>query len=316
MIHRRHLLGRLLGTLALGLGALLLPGCDKPSAGQPNARKLVIVCTTSIVGDTVWRVAGDRADVTSLMGEGVDPHLYKASTGDVRALSEADVIFYSGIHLEGKLGEVLEKLATSRPVVALADAVPQAQLRAFGPNAHDPHLWFDVSLWKLGAARVADTLAKADPANASLYAANAKALEAQFGELDTQIRAILDVVPQERRVLVTAHDAFGYFARAYGFEVHGIQGVSTESEASLKDVNALVDLLVSRKIPAVFVESSIPRKTIDALIEGCQSRGHAVSIGGQLFSDAMGRPGTPEGTYPGMVLHNARVIADALKELK
>jgi manganese/zinc/iron transport system substrate-binding protein len=249
------------------------------------------------------------------MGAGVDPHLYKASPGDIRTLTGADLVLYNGLLLEGKLTDVLVKLAASKPVVAVSERVPEDRLmHPDGTEGHaDPHIWFDVALWMVATERIRDALSAMDPAGKDAFEANAAAYLTELKALDEEVRAKAQAIPAERRLLVTAHDAFGYFGRTYGVEVRGIQGISTEAEASLKDINTLVDDLVARKVPAVFVESSVPRKTVEALVEGAASRGHTLAIGGELFSDAMGQPGTPEGTYIGMVRHNIDVIAKALR---
>lgn len=310
-------------ALFLALAAILVGACDRAEPDGAAARgsparsgsgAVRVVATTGMVADLASHVGGTHAQVTALMGEGVDPHLYKPSPGDLRLLQGADLVLYSGLHLEGKMVEVFEQLAKKKPVVAVADIIPAEQLRQPPEfKGHpDPHVWFDVALWMKASEAARDALVRVDPTNAREYEANAEAYLKQLGELDRECRERIATIPADRRVLVTAHDAFGYFGRAYGLEVHGIQGISTDSEASLRDMNALVDLLVQRAVPAVFVESSVPRKTIDALVEGCRARGHEVRIGGQLFSDAMGAPGTPEGTYPGMVRHNVRVIVEAL----
>jgi manganese/zinc/iron transport system substrate-binding protein len=273
-----------------------------------------VVATTGMIADLARRIGGDRAEVTALMGEGVDPHLYKPSPGDIRKLTAADCVLYNGLHLEGRMGEVLEKLAKKKVVVAVAERIDAARLLAPPefPDQKDPHVWFDVTLWSEAAVAVRDALIQADPKGESAYRAAAERLAAELAALHEEVKTALAAVPADRRVLVTAHDAFHYFGRAYGFEVLAIQGISTDSEAGLKDINHIVDVLVQRRIPAVFFESSVPRKAIDALIEGASSRGHPVKLGGELFSDAMGASGTPEGTYAGMIRHNVKVIVEGL----
>jgi manganese/zinc/iron transport system substrate-binding protein len=288
---------------------------EEPRAAYSKENPANVVATIGMIGDVAARIGGERVRVTTLMGAGVDPHLYKASPGDIRMLTGADLILYNGLLLEGKMTDVLVKLAASKPVVAVSERIPEDRLmHPDGSEGHaDPHVWFDVALWMIAAERVRDALMELDPAGKDVYTSNASAYLEEMRALDGEVRAKIAAIPEGKRLLVTAHDAFGYFGRAYGIEVRGIQGISTESEASLKDINTLVDDLVARKVPAVFVESSVPRKTIEALIEGAASRGHALVIGGELFSDAMGAPGTPEGTYLGMVRHNVEAIAGALK---
>ncbi|RUL81753.1 metal ABC transporter solute-binding protein, Zn/Mn family [Tautonia sociabilis] len=272
-----------------------------------------VVCTTGMVGEVVARVGGDRVRVSTLMGAGVDPHLYKPSPGDISTLSRADAVFSSGLHLEGKMGEVLERMGRSKPSVAVAEAIEPTRLIDTSGGQVDPHVWFDVALWAEVVAAAREALSIFDPGHADAYMENADRYRAELLALDAEVRERIAEIPEDRRVLVTAHDAFGYFGRAYGIEVRGIQGISTESEAGVREVNELVDLLVDRRIPAVFVESSVSDRNVRALVEGCAARGHAIRIGGQLYSDAMGDPGTPEGTYPGMVRHNVATIVEALK---
>lgn len=280
----------------------------------PQGEKVKAVATIGMISDVVREVGRDRVEVTGLMGEGVDPHLYKASPGDVRAMSNADIIFFNGLHLEGRMADLIVRMASRTKVVQATETIDESRLREPPEfeGHYDPHVWLDVSLWQSVATRVRDALIEKDPAGKDAYTAAAGEYHALLGELHAYAASTLQTIPQSNRVLVTAHDAFGYFGRAYGLKVLAIQGISTDSEASLQDINALVDTLVSRKIPAVFIESSVPRKTIDALIEGCKGRGHTLTIGGELYSDALGKDGTLEGTYVGMVMHNVDAITKAL----
>lgn len=296
------------------IAAMLTASCAKEVHRTEDGGRLRVVCTTGMIADAAANVGGDRVAVTALMGEGVDPHLYKASTGDMQRLSTADLILYNGLHLEGRMADQFERLAKKRPTAAVTDTIDEERLRTLpGTDAHDPHVWFDVSLWMKAVERMRDALIQVDAAGKEAYTKNAAEYLARLDELHTETRERIAGIPRESRVLITAHDAFGYFGRAYDIEVMGLQGISTESEPSLKDVNVLVDRIVERKVKAVFVESSVAPKNIEALVEGCRARGHEVRIGGQLFSDAMGRAGTPEGTYIGMVRHNVRTIVEALK---
>lgn len=280
----------------------------------PPSRPLSVVATTGMIADVARQIGGSRAHVIALMGEGVDPHTYKATPGDVRQMSDADIIFYNGMHLEGRMADVMVKLAARRKIVQVTESIDESLLRE--PEEfqghYDPHVWFDVSLWKQVAKRITRAYVEQDPQRRDEYTRAGEAYSAVLDELDAYARSTLATIPASSRVMVTAHDAFGYFGRAYDLEVTAIQGISTDSEASLKDINALVDTLVSRKIPAVFIETSVPPKTIQALVEGARGRGHEVTIGGALFSDAMGKYGTPEGTYVGMILHNVDTITRAL----
>jgi manganese/zinc/iron transport system substrate-binding protein len=272
-----------------------------------------VVGTTGMVADLARNVGAERVKVTQIMGEGVDPHLYKASPGDVNQLNEADLIFYSGLHLEGKMADVFVRMARRKPTFAVTEYIPEGNVLDNREGAFDPHLWFDVSLWREAAGVVRDALKAFDPKHADEYQSRADKYQSELADLHQYTKTQLATIPKDRRVLVTAHDAFRYFGRAYEMEVKGIQGISTESEAGVKEVNALVDFLVSRQIKAVFVESSVSDKNVRALLEGCATRGHKVVIGGELFSDAMGKAGTPEGTYVGMVRHNVDTIVQALK---
>jgi manganese/zinc/iron transport system substrate-binding protein len=272
-----------------------------------------VVCTTGMVADLAKHVGGQHVAVRALMGEGVDPHLYKASPADVRELHRADIIFYSGLHLEGKLAELLERMSRRKPTVAVAERIAPEKLLVDEHGARDPHVWFDVSLWSEAASAVGEALAALDPPHAADYQAQQRAYQARLAALHEEVRQRLAQIPAERRVLVTAHDAFRYFGRAYEIEVRAIQGISTDSEASVRQVSELVDFLTRRRIKAVFVETSVSDQNIRALLEGCRARGHEVVIGGSLFSDAMGKEGTPEGTYEGMIRHNVETIVAALQ---
>jgi len=304
--------------LALLLGALATSCQKKPAgsagAGGSGAKQLDVVCTVGMITDVARIIGADRAQVFGLMGEGVDPHLYKASPGDIRRLTQANIVLYGGLHLEGRLGDVLAKLGDGKVVRAVSETIDPKLLRTPPEfeGQHDPHVWFDVSLWMKAVEAVRDAYIAADESGREGYESRAAAYLKELAELHTWCETEIARVPEKSRVLITAHDAFGYFGHAYGIEVRAIQGISTDSEAGVSGINNLVDLIVSREIPAVFVESSVPRKTIDALVEGCTARGHKVKVGGELFSDAMGKDGTAEGTYVGMVRHNVRTIVDAL----
>ncbi len=309
--------GLLLGALLAVAGGT---GCSpEASEGATNRRsgsaQIDVVCTTGMVADIARHVGGEQCKVTALMGEGVDPHLYKVSPRDVRLLDGADVILYNGLLLEGKMADLFGKLADKKPVHAVAAGLPHDDLREpEGSAGHpDPHVWFDVSLWMRCVEHVRDVFAEFDPDNAAEYGSNAKTYLAELAALHKFVTEQVATIPAQQRVLITAHDAFGYFGDAYDIEVRGIQGISTESEAGVSDINALIDYMVQRKIKAVFVESSVSEKNVKALLEGCQSRGHEVRIGGELFSDAMGADGTAAGTYTGMVRHNVGTIVGALK---
>ncbi len=290
-------------------------GCGNGAASADSADgTLKIVTTTSMITDITQQVAGEHATVTGLMGAGIDPHLYVASEGDVTSLQEAEIIFHNGLFLEAQMEDIFGQLAERKTVVAVAGTIDPSRLLPWANYAdeYDPHVWFDVSLWMQATETVRDTLMTVDAANAADYEANATAYLAELSELDAYVKDQANRVPAEQRILVTAHDAFHYFGRAYGFDVRGLQGISTASEAGTADVQALADFIVEKQLPAIFIESSVPVRTIEALQAAVRAKGAEVNIGGQLFSDAMGDPGTPEGSYIGMVRHNIDTIVGAL----
>ena len=294
---------------------LAAAACGGREPGPVHAGSLRLVATTSLVADLVRGIGGPHVEVVSLMGPGVDPHLYRAKAGDVDRLSRADIVFYSGLHLEAKLAEVLERRGERRPTVAITSGIDRARLLAppeFA-GAFDPHVWFDVALWAEALAPIRAALAAADPGNAAAFAANEQAYRSRLEALHEWVVRRAAEVPAPQRALVTAHDAFNYFGRAYGFEVRGLQGISTASEAGTADVQGLAAFVAERRIPALFVESSVPRRSLEAVQAAVRARGFSVAIGGQLYSDALGDPGTPAGTYEGMVRHNVDTIVEALK---
>jgi len=287
------------------------PGCYNTNSQSDSSFK--VVCTTGMVADLARNIGQDEIMVQQLMGAGVDPHLYTESLEDIGKLEGANLILYSGLHLEGQMGNTLERLAITRPTVEVTKDIDRKLLLKTGEGVYDPHVWFDVSLWSKAADAARDALVKADPKNAVKYNVRAEQYSEKLAALHAEVKAEIATIPKDQRVLVTAHDAFQYFGRAYDIEVKGIQGISTEAEASLKDIESLVQFITQRKVKAVFVESSVNKANVEALIAGCKAAGHEVKIGGELFSDAMGPAGTPEGTYIGMVRHNMRTIVDGLK---
>lgn len=278
--------------------------------------KLNIVTTTTLLTDLVTNIGGDEINVQGLMGSGVDPHLYKASAGDVTKLTNADLIFYGGLHLEGKLVEVFEKMESQNlKTVAVSDALDTKTLigsEYFASN-YDPHIWFDVNNWELITNFVVKTLSEVDPEQKEIYEENGTQYLEKLKVLNEEIKATISTLPQEKRVLVTAHDAFNYFGQAYGFEVVGLQGLSTATEAGVQDVQNLSNFIIENKVKAIFVESSVPKRTIEALQASVNSKNHHVEIGGTLYSDALGNAGTDEGTYIGMFKYNVNTIVNALK---
>lgn len=306
---------RVFRSLLIALFSILVLACSSGDSKSPNQEGLNIVATTGMIADMVSTVGGDQVTVKGLMGPGVDPHLYKASAGDVALLSKADAIFYNGLHLEGKMAEIFEQMnKRGITTIAVTDGVDRADLMAppeFQGN-YDPHIWFDVSLWMDTVGIVKDKLIEMDPQNSQQYEENANLYLKELSDLNLYVKERSDSLPKDKRVLITAHDAFNYFGRGYGFEVKGLQGISTESEAGTADVQGLATFIVERRIPAVFVESSVPPRYIEAVQAAVKSKGFNVVVGGELFSDAMGNPGTPEGNYIGMVHHNINTIVNAL----
>jgi len=268
-----------------------------------------------MIADPVRRIGGEHVDVFTLMGPGTDPHLYKAREKDIRLLAGADVIFYNGLHLEGKMGDVFKRLARKKRGVAVTECLDERQLRSPPEltGAYDPHVWFDVALWSLAVESIRDALIEIAPQHEADFRRRADELLREMADLDGWIKREIAAIPRPRRVLITAHDAFGYFGRAYDLEVRGLQGLSTEDEAGVKGINDLVTFIAERGIKAVFVESSVPRKNIEALIEGARVQGGDLRIGGELYSDTMGGAGTSAGTFTGMVRHNVETIVSALK---
>ncbi|MCX7551433.1 metal ABC transporter solute-binding protein, Zn/Mn family [Xanthomarina sp. F2636L] len=283
---------------------------------QESNGKLNIVTTTTMITDLVSNVGGDKINIQGLMGSGVDPHLYKASEGDVSKLANADIIFYGGLHLEGKLVEVFEKMGHQNiKTIAVSDALDESTLissESFAGN-YDPHIWFNIDYWIQITEYVARNLSKENPENKSFFQANSKTYIEKLQVLKEKLRATIETLPQDKRILVTAHDAFNYFGIAFDFEVVGLQGLSTATEAGVQDVQKLAAFIIDKQVKAIFVESSVPKRTIEALQAAVISKKHDVAIGGTLYSDALGNAGTLEGTYIGMFEYNVKTIVNALK---
>lgn len=304
---------RLLAVVAVAVLGL------SPAAGAPPATfrgqyPIKAIATVGMVGDIVRNVGGKPVEVQQMMGPGVDPHLYKATRDDVATILRGDIVFYSGLMLEGKMADMLIKVSRRKPVFAVTELIDEATLlepEDFRGH-YDPHVWMDVSAWSSCVDAVAKALGEFDPSHAKDYQANAENYRKKLAKLHEYGKKAIGSIPKESRVLITSHDAFNYFGRAYVLDVQGVQGISTESEAGLQRVNELVDMIVGKNVKAVFVESSVPRKNIDALVEGARAKGHRISVGGELFSDAMGKAGTYEGTYIGMLDHNITLAARAL----
>jgi manganese/zinc/iron transport system substrate-binding protein len=313
-VHLAKNLAIVVSLLCVGLVAGCSTDTDSSVAGLQGRYPIRAVATVGMVADIVRNVGGPHVEVTQIMGAGVDPHLYKATRDDVELIMSGDVVFYSGLMLEGKMIDTLVRISRSRPVYAVTEMIePEYLLEPADFAGHyDPHVWMDVSAWAKCAGAVARALSELDPPHAGAYRQNADRYRKELEALHEYGRGSIATIPKDQRVLITSHDAFNYFGRAYGLNVQGVQGISTESEAGLQRINELVDLLVDKKIKAVFVESSVPRKNVEAIAAGARARGHEVVIGGELFSDAMGEQGTYEGTYVGMLDHNITLATRAL----
>ena len=306
---------RILGIFLIIASTVFLPSCEQQDKTKKRGDgQLNIVATIGMIADITEIVGGDHVKLTGLMGPGIDPHLYKATAGDVSRLSSADIIFYNGLHLEAKMSEVLQQMSSQTRTVAVTDGIDRSMLLTplEFEGAYDPHVWFDVTLWKKAVEIVRDTLVEADTEHSESYQRNSRDYLAKLDELHEYVKTQAERVPENHRVLVTAHDAFNYFGRAYGFQVRGLQGISTATEAGTADIQELAKFIAQARIPAMFVETSVSSRNIEAVQAAVKSRGFDVEIGGQLFSDAMGDPGTPEGTYIGMVRHNIDTIVKSL----
>jgi len=303
------------GYIVSFLFFLLFSTSCQNTSNDLDKDKLTIVTTTGHIADMVKNIVGNKAEVTALMGPGVDPHLYKASLSDLKQLSNADIIFYSGLHLEGKMGEVFHKLSRTKNVVAVSDGIPKELLLLADSANHipDPHIWFDVILWRYCLQKTKDALIKNSPKDSIIYSYNAQLYDSQLSELNEFVTKEIASIPKKQRVLVTAHDAFGYFGKRYQMEVLGLQGISTLSEYGLSEITTLTRFLVSRNIRSVFVETSVSDKAINSVIEGCKQKGHHIKIGGSLYSDALGVTNSLEGTYIGMFKTNVNLIKKGLK---
>lgn len=300
-----------LGVVILSLSFLLF-GCSAETEGEKEG---IVVATTGQIADAIKEISGDHLQVSALMGPGVDPHLYKATQSDLSKLDKAEVIFYNGLHLEGQMLDIFEQMAKDKTVLAVGETLDEKQLLASDTDAmlHDPHIWFDVELWKGVVKAISTQLQEEYPEFKADFQTNEAAYLKKLDDLQSYAEKRVNEIPQQQRILVTAHDAFNYFGRSQGFEVRGLQGLSTDSEYGVKDVQEMVDFLVENKIKALFIESSVSDKAMKAVIEGAKEKGHDIVIGGELFSDAMGAEGTTEGTYIGMYQHNIDTIVDALK---
>ncbi|MAQ75481.1 MAG: manganese transporter [Aquimarina sp.] len=301
-------------TIIYILIAFSIISCKQTEKNDDN--KLKVVATTTMIKDLVHHLGGDQIEVQGLMGAGVDPHLYKASEGDVSKLLEADIIFYNGLHLEGKLVDVFEKMESQNiRTIAVGESLEKSELIGsdyFASN-YDPHIWFSVENWKTITLFVTSKLIEADAKNEAYYKSNSNKYISELNQLQEELLKKIETLPANKRILVTAHDAFSYFGEAYGFQVVGLQGLSTATEAGVQDVQKLANFIIENEVKAIFVESSVPKRTIEALQAAVTSKGHDVNVGGTLFSDALGNPGTPEGEYTGMFKYNVNTIVNALQ---
>lgn len=315
-IQSRLMFGALTALVIAAFGALAIwPAVHSPTLAAQ--RQIKVVTTVGMVTDIVQIVGGERVAVTGLMGPGVDPHLFRASEGDVRRLAEAEIIFYSGLNLEAKLGDVLKRFGSRVKTVAVTDGIDRGLLLEADDSPdlaeeHDPHVWHDVSLWMKSVETVRDALVAFDGSGAAIYQANASRYLADMASAHQDAIAQSQRVPADQRVLITSHDAFRYFGRAYGFEVRGLQGISTATEAGAADVQTLAEYIASRRIRAIFVESSVPQRNIEAVQAAVKARGFDVKIGGELYSDALGDPGTEAASYLGMIKANVTTVVSAL----
>lgn len=304
---------RLIGVLLFSM--LAFTSCEEGGTKQ-KGDKLYIVTTTQMIADAVRNIAGDKAEVVSLMGPGVDPHFYKATQGDLEKLTKADVIFYNGLHLEGKMQDVFEKFAKKKLVVAVSKDIPKEELIVMSDQGeetiYDPHIWHSVSLWKNVVDVIVNSIYISEEVQET-FVKRGKVYSDSLVVLDRAIAKRIEGIPKQQRLLITSHDAFNYYGKTYDIEVQGLQGISTVAEIGIKDITQMVDLIINRKVKAVFVESSVNERNLKAVIEGCKKKGWDVKIGGTLFSDAMGADDTPEGTYIGMIKHNTNAIVNALK---
>lgn len=318
--HVTRLRQRALALSMCALAGVVAAGCSGSEAGAQEktveGRKVRITTTTNFITDTVRQIGGDRVKVTGLMGPGVDPHLYKASGGDVRSLRQADIIFYGGLQLEGKMDDLLDQLGDRQTTVAATRDIPRTELLDAPSDVaeeFDPHVWFDVANWKHVAGTIRDELKKKDPKHAAEYERNAERYLQELDELDAEVAEQIATIPKRQRVLITSHDAFRYFGRAYDMDVVAIQGISTAAEASTSDIDRVASLIAERRVKAVFVESSVPRQTIEAVLAAAKDDGVDARIGGELYSDAAGDADTVEGTYVGMVRANTKLLVEGLR---
>ena len=309
---KNNVLTKLNLVIAVCVAMMLLISCGK--GGATSGKKIKVTTTTTMLTDLVKTIGGDKVEVTGLMGEGVDPHLYSASAGDIEKLGNADIIVYGGLHLEGKMTEIFEKLtAQNKNILNVGDKLDKSKIHLVDQNTPDPHVWFNTELWEKEAEAIEAELSKFDPKNSEYYKENLKKYKVELVELTNYVKTEFSKIPEKSRVLVTAHDAFNYFGEQFGLQVKAIQGVSTDSETGTKNISDLANFIVQRNIKAIFVESSVPKKSIEALQEAVKAKGKEVKIGGELYSDSLGDEAHNTETYIKTVKANADTIVNALK---
>ncbi len=295
------------------IGVLALLFSCRLEQKQPG-EKLLIVCTTGMLGDVVHNICGDLHQVETIMGPGVDPHLYKASPNDIRLLQNADVIVHNGLHLEGKMGEIFEKLRREKLIIQWSDGIKEINLISTSEyeNSYDPHIWFDPDLFMMGAQFFVDEISAFDQKNSSKYQEQYSAYKKKVDSKQVELEAKISSVPMEKRILITSHDAFSYFGRKYDFQVKGLQGISTVSEFGIKDKLNLVNYILEKDVNVLFVESSVSSRSLKSVIETCEKKGHNIRIGGTLLSDAMDEKNKLGGTYLGMIEYNVNTIIESI----
>ncbi|MEC8677285.1 MAG: zinc ABC transporter substrate-binding protein [Candidatus Margulisiibacteriota bacterium] len=292
------------------LVSIFLMSCNTAKNNKP-----VVISTTGMIHNIVKEIGNNHVNAIGLMGPGIDPHLYKASAGDVKKLNEADLILYNGLHLEAKMIDIFKKLNKRKPAIAVTSSIPKDDLLAPEDydGFYDPHVWFDISLWKYAVITVTNALIEIKPQLEKEFLTNQSNYLKKLDELDIWVKEQINLIPQNKRLLVTAHDAFGYFGKQYGIKVVGLQGISTAAEANTKDIQNVVNVIIENNIPTIFIESSVPVRQINAVKAAVKAKGNSVEIGQPLFTDAMGSANTPEGTYIGMIKHNVSSIVNGLK---
>lgn len=296
---------------------LLLVGCNSTgeiaNVDQNENEKINVVTTIAQIGEPLSVIGGAYVEVETLMGPSIDPHLYQPTQSDIATLDKADIIFYNGLNLEANMVDAFESIKKTKSVLAVGEVISETDLLEDEDNRRqpDPHIWFDLDLWQQALDAAVEELKSYAPEYATVFEENKQAYFAELATVKEEATKLADI-PESQRILVTAHDAFGYFGKMYHIEVIGLQGLSTESEVSIFDINETIKIIKENQVPAIFVESSINPDSIEAVIEGARSDGVKLELGGELYSDAMGEAGTEQGTYIGMYRYNVDTIYQAL----